>query len=55
MGTELDILKRRFEREKNARKRAEKILEKKSLELYHANKKLIKSNSELEARVIERT
>jgi len=55
MDNEVDILKRRLEREKNARKQAEKILEDKSLELHFANESLRQSNSELENRVAERT
>lgn len=41
---EIDILKRALEREKAARKQAEKILEDKAAELYLANEKLIKYN-----------
>lgn len=39
---ELEILRRKLAREKAARKQAEQILEKKSLELYRANQELIK-------------
>ena len=46
---------RRAERERGARKQAEKLLEEKSLELYHANVRLEKSHDELERRVRERT
>ncbi|MDP5157675.1 MAG: PAS domain S-box protein [Flaviramulus sp.] len=45
---EIDILKRALEREKAARKQAEKILEAKSAELYSANQKLLKYNKNLE-------
>lgn len=55
MSNEVDVLKRRLVREKNARKQAEDILEAKSLELYDANVNLQKANSELEERVAERT
>lgn len=44
---ELDILKRALARERNSRKAAEKILEKKSTELYEVNKKLEQSHEEL--------
>ena len=40
MSKELDILKRALEREKAARKAAEKILEEKSRELYTTSQKL---------------
>ena len=55
MDNEVDILKRRIEREKRARRQAEKILEDKSLELHFANENLRKINSELEDRVAQRT
>ncbi|AJR04083.1 PAS domain S-box protein [Siansivirga zeaxanthinifaciens] len=45
----IDILKRALAREKSARKQAEKILEKKSTELYNANIKLEKLNADLES------
>lgn len=45
---QIDILKRALEREKSARKQAEKILESKSAELFETNKRLEKSYSELE-------
>ena len=44
---ELDILKRALARERNSRKAAEKILEKKSTELYEVNQKLEQSHEEL--------
>ena len=40
MSQEVDILKRALQREKAARKSAEKILEAKALELYQTSKKL---------------
>ncbi len=46
---------RRLEREKKARKEAEKLLETKSLELYKANLKLSQQTDVLEAMVEERT
>ena len=46
---------RRAERERGARKQAERLLEEKSLELYLANAQLEKSHEELERRVRERT
>ncbi len=47
--------KKIHEREKKARKLAEKILEEKSLELYNLNIQLQKTNEDLEKNVIERT
>ena len=44
---EVDILKRALERERAARKAAEKILEEKSAELFKVNKQLEASNAEL--------
>jgi len=52
---EIDILKRRLEREKLARKQAEAILEKKALELYAANEELRKLNESLEQKIAKRT
>ena len=52
---ELAIYKRRFERERQARKQAEAILEAKALDLYNANEKLRKLNENLEQKVKERT
>jgi signal transduction histidine kinase/AmiR/NasT family two-component response regulator/HPt (histidine-containing phosphotransfer) domain-containing protein len=52
---EIDILKRRFEREQQARLQAEAILEAKALELYRANMKLKQLNDSLEAQVERRT
>lgn len=55
MEKKLQILQRRIERERAARKAAEAILEKKSRELYYANEKLAGVNQELEERIVERT
>jgi PAS domain S-box-containing protein len=50
-----DILLRTIEREKAARKAAEKILESKSLELYHLSEELKKSNAKLETLLDEKS
>lgn len=55
LDNDLNILKRRVEREKQARQSAERLLELKSLELYNSNKSLQKSNLNLDAIVSERT
>ncbi len=47
--------KKRFERERKARKEAENILELKSKELYEVNQQLQKTLEHLEKRVAERT
>jgi two-component system sensor histidine kinase/response regulator len=52
---QLEILKRTLERERKARKAAEKIIEEKSLEIYYANKQLKELNENLEKKIIERT
>ncbi len=49
------VWKRRVERERAARKQAEAILERKSLELFEANQKLRESYDDLECRVEQRT
>jgi|GEM_PF-2314262 len=46
--SEIDILRRRIEREIKARKEVEQLLERKSLELWEANQKLRQTNEELE-------
>ena len=46
---QIDILRRALDREKAARKQAEKILEEKSAELYNSNKKLERLNTDLES------
>ena len=48
-------LRRRAERELAARHEAERLLEKKSLELFAANQRLVQLNVDLEKRVIART
>lgn len=48
-------LRRRVERELAARHEAERLLEKKSLELFEANQRLIRLNADLEQRVEART
>lgn len=45
--SDLDLLKRKLERERNARKAAEQLLEAKSLELYQANQELERSLTDL--------
>lgn len=49
------ILTRALERERQAKRAAEKIIEEKSAELYYANKELATLNESLEKQVIERT
>ncbi len=49
------LLERRVARERRAREEAERLLERKSLELYAANQALLALNGELEKRVRERT
>jgi len=53
--SDLELLQRKLEREKQARKQAEALLEAKSLELFHANQQLRKAYDEMELRVVERT
>lgn len=50
-----ELLKLALEREKKARKEAERILEQKSLELYELNKQLAQANSTLESKIESRT
>jgi hypothetical protein len=52
---ELDILRRAFNRERDARKEAERLLDQKSRELFQANKELRELAERLEQLVIERT
>ena len=52
---QIEVFKRRVERERNARKQAEAILEQKALELFHANEELRKLNESLETKVEQRT
>ncbi len=53
--TEVEILRRRVERERKARQQSEVLLEEKSLALFTANQELRRANEELEVRVRERT
>ena len=55
MSDDLKLLQRRFERERNARKQAEALLEKKSRELFHTNKELQALTGSLEEQILERT
>ncbi|MFY7909483.1 MAG: ATP-binding protein [Emticicia sp.] len=55
MSQEVEILKRKIEREKKARLEAEKLLEAKALDLYQANENLKKLNESLEKLVQDRT
>lgn len=55
MSRELEVLQRRLERERSARREAEAILEQKALELYHANNALRSLNEGLEHEVADRT
>jgi signal transduction histidine kinase/CheY-like chemotaxis protein len=50
-----DILKKRFQRERQARLSAEVILEQKSLELFQRNQELVEFKENLEKQVLERT
>lgn len=52
---ELTIFKKKYEREKSARKQAEQLLEEKSRELYDVNVKLAQLNESLEEQVANRT
>src|SRR6185436_14565620 len=55
VSAEMEILLRRVERERRARKQAEQLLENKSMELYEANQRLQAHAAELERVVHERT
>jgi two-component system, sensor histidine kinase len=55
VSPEMDILLRRVERERQARKQAEQLLEHKSQELYEANQQLQAQAARLELTVLERT
>ena len=55
MTSEVDKLKRRYEREKLARLQAEDILEIKSRELFDKNQALEKLSASLESQVVDRT
>ena len=50
-----DIIKRALDRERKARKEAERIIEQKSLEIYQANQELLELNQSLEQRIQDRT
>ncbi len=52
---ELEAIKRALSRERQARKAAEAIIEKKSLDIYHVNQELLALNNSLENRILERT
>ena len=54
VSTEVSPWKKRFDRERKARKGAELLLEEKALELYNANLKLKKFNESLENNIAER-
>lgn len=54
MNRELELLQRKFERERDARIQAEKLLEEKSLELYKSNVQLKTLNNNLEEIAKER-
>ncbi len=53
--SQLELFERRIERERKARKAAEKVIEEKSRELYDANQNLIKFAEDLEEQVKIRT
>lgn len=55
MNKEIELLKKKIAREEAARKEAEGLLEKKSLELYHSNEQLKNLNVNLEDLVEKRT
>lgn len=55
MSAEVEVLKRKIEREKKARQQAEKLLEAKAFDLYRANENLKKLNESLEKQIKERT
>jgi len=55
VSDEIKLLQRRFERERNARKQAEALLEKKSRELYATNNELQGLAESLEEQILART
>lgn len=55
MDKTIELLKRQLERERQARKQAEGILELKSLELFRSNQELLRLNNSLEEEVKNRT
>jgi len=55
LGNELEAIKNILKRERLARKQAEDVIEKKSLELYNLNQELLNANQELESKILKRT
>ena len=55
MTEDIDVYKRRYDREKSARQQAELLLETKSTELYFSNEALKNLTAELEQKVLSRT
>jgi len=55
MSKEVEIYKRKFEREKASRKEAEQLLENKSRELYESNRKIKEINNRLEVLIEDKT
>lgn len=55
MTEDIDVYKRRYEREKGARQQAELLLETKSTELYFSNEALKNLTADLEQKVLTRT
>ena len=55
MSDDSELLQRRLKRERNARKQAEALLEKKSRELYHSNNELLALADSLEEQILART
>jgi len=53
--SDIELLRRQLEREKNARKAAERIAEEKTREIYLVNRELVQLNDHLEEAVKERT
>ncbi|WP_135552801.1 response regulator [Paenibacillus cymbidii] len=53
--SDIELLRRQLEREKNARKAAERIAEEKTREIYLVNRELVQLNDHLEEMVKERT
>lgn len=55
LTNKINVLERALQRQKSARKEAEKILEKKSLDLYNTTQELKKANNKLEGLLTETT
>lgn len=53
--SEIEVFKRRYERERQARLQAEAILEQKAIELFHVNYELRQLNESLELKIRDRT